>query len=103
VLGQDSACAILQEHLKKYDVSVELATELVSLEQDDNGIMTSLKCAGKEEKLRVKYLVGADGAKSASRKLAGMQLLGRSDKDTSALIMDAEINGLDRRVCCLYY
>ena len=62
-LGQDSSCAILRDHLKKYGVEVELSTELVDLKQDEAGVDVTLTRGGKEEKLRVKYLVGAVGAK----------------------------------------
>jgi 2-polyprenyl-6-methoxyphenol hydroxylase-like FAD-dependent oxidoreductase len=106
MLGQDSASAILAKHLSKLNVAVEFGTELVSLEQDENVVTIVLKRSDGEEKLCVKYLVGADGAKGVTRKLSGVQFLGQSDKDIAALVMDAEIAGMDRKVirafntCC---
>ena len=80
-LGQDSSCAILRDHLKKYGVEVELSTELVDLKQDEAGVDVTLTRGGKEEKLRVKYLVGAVGAKGSHLNIpysADSSLLDRS-------------------------
>ncbi|THH13817.1 hypothetical protein EW146_g6442 [Bondarzewia mesenterica] len=38
MLGQDAACRILRTHLKKYNIQVELSTELVSFEQHDDHV-----------------------------------------------------------------
>lgn len=71
MLGQDSTCAILRMHLQKLGVSVELATELVGLQQDDAGVTATLKATTphgeQEENLRVSFVLGADGGKGSSR------------------------------------
>lgn len=59
---------IVRDHLAKYGMQVELATELVSLEQDADGVTATLKhAAGTEqesiETFRAAYVIGADGGK----------------------------------------
>jgi 2-polyprenyl-6-methoxyphenol hydroxylase-like FAD-dependent oxidoreductase len=55
------------------------ATELVSFEQDDDGLTTVLRSrdAGAEQTVRADYLVAADGAHSPVRKRCGIELAGR--------------------------
>jgi 2-polyprenyl-6-methoxyphenol hydroxylase-like FAD-dependent oxidoreductase len=68
-VGQDRVQRILGEHLKKYGCEVEFSTELKSFEQLNDGVVAHLtKTEGGteiNEDLRVPYLVGADGARSA--------------------------------------
>ncbi|VDC02127.1 unnamed protein product [Peniophora sp. CBMAI 1063] len=97
-LGQDTSCAILRQHLKKCGVEVELSTELVDLKQDESGVDVTLVHHGKdEEKLRVKYLVGAVGAKGPVRKLVGINFVGET-REQRAVIGDVELSGLDDRL-----
>ncbi|KZV68147.1 hypothetical protein PENSPDRAFT_653480 [Peniophora sp. CONT] len=95
-LGQDSSCAILREHLKKFGVQVELSTELIDLKQDESGVDVTLLHDGLEEKLRVKYLIGAVGAKGPVRKLVGINFVGET-REERAVIGDVELSGLDDR------
>ena len=67
-LGQDSNCAILREHLKKFGVEVELSTEMMNLKQDDDGVDVTLLRNGTEENMRVKYLIGALGERYSHRR-----------------------------------
>ncbi|KAI0321902.1 FAD binding domain-containing protein [Amylostereum chailletii] len=98
MLGQDRACAILRDHLRTHGVEVELATELLDLEQDESGVTASVGKAGAEEResIRVKYVVGADGAKGNSRRLLGVKLLGDAEYAGRMVIGDVEVHGLDR-------
>ena len=68
IIGQHCTQAILRDHLAKYNITVERSTELVGLEQDEQGVIAQLVKheEGKEleETVRVGYLVGADGARS---------------------------------------
>jgi len=55
------------------------ATELVSFEQDDDGLMAVLRPrdGGAQQTVRADYLVAADGAHSPVRKRCGIELAGR--------------------------
>lgn len=68
MLGQHHAEEIFRSHIEKYGVSVELNTELVSLEQDADGVTAQIVRRdedGKEvkESIRTPFLIGADGAR----------------------------------------
>ncbi|KAI0032218.1 FAD binding domain-containing protein [Vararia minispora EC-137] len=98
VLGQDAYCEILRNNLKELGVIVEYRTELVDFVQDETGVTTVLKLeeGKKDESVRVKYLVGSDGGRGATRKLAGVQFIGESQRDFSMVIGEVELTGLDR-------
>ena len=69
ILGQSHAEDILREHLARFGVHVELNTELEDFEQGTEGVTAHLiKRDGEreiKEVIKVEYLVGAEGAKSA--------------------------------------
>jgi 2-polyprenyl-6-methoxyphenol hydroxylase-like FAD-dependent oxidoreductase len=69
LIGQDGNEAIHRRHLEKYGTTVERGTELLSFVQDEEGVTATVLCRkdGKEtqETIRTKYLVGAEGARSA--------------------------------------
>jgi 2-polyprenyl-6-methoxyphenol hydroxylase-like FAD-dependent oxidoreductase len=68
-LGQARSEPILRSYLlAHFGVAVELATELVHFEQDDDGVSCdivkhSVDGYKVEEHIRVEYVIGADGAK----------------------------------------
>ncbi|KAA1479243.1 monooxygenase [Dentipellis sp. KUC8613] len=99
-LGQDAACGILRKHLKVYGVEVELETELVRLEQDENSVTATVvkRQDGKqiEDTITAKYVVGADGAKGAVRKLLDLTFLGETLDAVHIIIGDAKVYGLDQ-------
>lgn len=94
-LGQDAACRVLRNHLKKYGVEVELETELVGFEQHDDHVTATLVKRQTTSVENIKYLVGADGAKGIVRKLLGLEFLGETRDKMQVLIGDIEIEGLD--------
>ena len=67
MLSQYYTEGIFREQLAKYGIHVELSTEVVSLEQDEEGVMVILR--GKKngiegtETIRAAYVIGADGAR----------------------------------------
>ncbi len=69
-IGQCHTEEILRAHLAKYNVSLELGTELVSFSQDDEGVTAEVvhhsDNTQERKRIRAQYLVGADGAKSWS-------------------------------------
>ncbi|WP_374777984.1 FAD-dependent monooxygenase [Streptomyces sp. NBC_01310] len=68
---------ILDEHLARFGTAVERGTELVSFDQDADGVTCRLKTpSGAEEEVRTRYLVGCDGAHSTVRKGLGLSYEG---------------------------
>ncbi len=67
MLGQHHAEEIFRSHIESYGTRVELNTELVSFEQDANGVTAHLiKRDGDSEvheNAHTPFLIGADGAK----------------------------------------
>ncbi|KAA1469126.1 hypothetical protein DENSPDRAFT_559063 [Dentipellis sp. KUC8613] len=101
LLGQDAACRILRDHLKMYGIEVEVATELVSLDQTEElvvgRVVKNTPDEEVEEEVTAKYIVGADGAKGAVRKLLGLTFPGETRDAVRILIGDIEAWGLDHR------
>ncbi|TFY70130.1 hypothetical protein EVG20_g2874 [Dentipellis fragilis] len=99
ILGQDAQCNILREHLRKYGVEVELATELRRLDQDEDHVTAVVANTqdGKETEMIItaKYLVGADGAKGVVRKLSGLHFLGETRDTLHILIAEMKASGID--------
>lgn len=73
---------ILRQRVLEYGISIEWNTELVSFTQDDEGINAELrKTDGTTEQVRVRYLVGCDGAHSAVRHGTSIPFDGAQYKD----------------------
>ena len=69
--------ALLHDHIKSKGHSVRWQTELLSFEQDDNGVRATVKNPeGGTETIEAKYLVAADGAKSPVRHTLGLSFEG---------------------------
>nr|QKW93633.1 pentachlorophenol monooxygenase [Cystobacter sp.] len=87
---------ILRARLAGYGVRVELATELTGFEQDEEGVTATLVHAGRTERVRASYLVGADGGHSFVRKHLGVSFAGETYETDRMLIGDVQADGLDR-------
>jgi 2-polyprenyl-6-methoxyphenol hydroxylase-like FAD-dependent oxidoreductase len=60
------------------NVTVQFGTELVSFDQDEQGVVALLRNAdGTESSIQADYLVGTDGGSSTVRKQLGIELSGR--------------------------
>jgi 2-polyprenyl-6-methoxyphenol hydroxylase-like FAD-dependent oxidoreductase len=92
-LGQSQLEAILRERLAEYGVRVELGSELVGLEQDNEGVTARLISG---ETGRFDYLVGADGGASFVRKAIGVAFPGTTDESFRLLLGDVAAPELDR-------
>lgn len=70
LLGQHHTEEILRAHIAKYGIHVELGTELVGFEQDEDGVTVHLRktALGQDtteaEDFRTPFLIAGDGAKS---------------------------------------
>lgn len=93
-VSQSDTEAVLSEHLVLKGVAIERSVELVSFEHDQDSCRCLLRHAnGREEQIRVSYLVGCDGAHSTVRKGAGIPFEGGAYPQEFAL-GDVEADGL---------
>src|ERR671921_2133114 len=68
---------VLEEHLEGLGVKVERPVELLTFEEDAEGVYGRLRHEdGREENVRVRYIVGADGAHSVVRHTTGLSFKG---------------------------
>ena len=75
---------------------VELATELVALEQNADIVTATLARDDRQERVRCQYLVAADGGKSFVRKQLQVPFEGETWKDERMYVGDVRLRGLDR-------
>ncbi|TFK47804.1 monooxygenase [Heliocybe sulcata] len=99
MLGQDVAQSILRSHLEKYGCHVEHGTELRTLDQHADRVEAQIVKHedGNEspETFSASYVVGADGARGAVRKLLGLSFEGQST-GVGVIIADVKVRGLER-------
>ncbi|GAB6899079.1 FAD-dependent monooxygenase [Kineosporia succinea] len=74
-------------------VPVEFGVELESLTQDDRGVHLTL---GTGERVTARYVVGADGGRSAVRRALGVGFEGETREGEKVRLADVELEGLDR-------
>jgi 3-(3-hydroxy-phenyl)propionate hydroxylase len=68
-------------------VDLRFGTEVTGFEQDDDGVTVLTRLAsGEEGKLRTRFLVGADGARSIVRKTLGIEFGGLTYPETTLLV-----------------
>ena len=93
ILGQDDNEKIMGENLNRLGASVRWNTELVGLEQDRDGATATLKLAdGTSQSLRVPWVAGCDGARSAVRELSGITFPG-APYEHVFFVADVEMTG----------
>lgn len=88
---------VMRERLSKLGHHPEFGTELVSLEQDADGVTVRLATKVGEEALRVRWLVGADGGRSFVRHAMGIGFPGKT-LGVRAIVADVTLSGLSRDV-----
>jgi 2-polyprenyl-6-methoxyphenol hydroxylase-like FAD-dependent oxidoreductase len=93
LLPQFRTDAILHRLLDRLGLRIEFGVELDGFTQDDEGVTATLSSV---QRVRCKYLVGADGGASTVRKAAGLRFAGQTDQSDRTLIVDATIDGLSR-------
>jgi 2-polyprenyl-6-methoxyphenol hydroxylase-like FAD-dependent oxidoreductase len=100
ILGNDASCAILRKRLLELGVAVEYGVELTTFTQNDAGVTITLKHAAghTEETVNAKFLVAADGARGAIRKLIRIPFLGESSPDISMVVGELALSDLDKIV-----
>ena len=99
LLGQQNLEEIIQTEMKKYNSSIELGVELVSLEQFDDRVEVKIhkrnteNSVFEEESSTYKWVVGTDGARGVVRKSLGLTFQGQT-KEGKFVIGDIKVEGL---------
>jgi 2-polyprenyl-6-methoxyphenol hydroxylase-like FAD-dependent oxidoreductase len=79
---------ILRRRADELGARLQYSSELVSLEQDDDGVTSTIRARddGSERTVRANYLVAADGVRSPVRERLGIALRGRPSFSNSITI-----------------
>jgi 2-polyprenyl-6-methoxyphenol hydroxylase-like FAD-dependent oxidoreductase len=70
--------AILREHLKSLGLEVEFGTQVMSIEDDPDGVRVVLDTGGRTETVTAAYVLGAGGGDSITRHSMQEHLLGET-------------------------
>ncbi|MFE5893737.1 FAD-dependent oxidoreductase [Streptomyces sp. NPDC056462] len=84
---------ILFARLAELGAEVAFDREVVGIAQDEDGV-TALFTSG--ESVRARYVVAADGGRSAVRRALGIGMTGETVDPSPTLVADVRITGLDR-------
>ncbi len=87
---------ILRKGLAAWGSQVELATELVDIEQDDATVTATLLRDGHRHQVQAQFVVAADGGRSFLRKHLNVGFEGETWKDERMLVGDVQVDVLDR-------
>ncbi len=78
LIGQDKLEPILRERAERLGADIRFGVELVSHEQDEEGVTAVIRSAsGRLHEVRARYLIAADGNRSPIRERAGIGTHGR--------------------------
>src|SRR6185312_4793224 len=76
-LGQPALAAVILRHLLRVPgVEVRWRTRLSAIAQEDDGVTATLATPNGEERVRAKWLIGADGTHSGVRRALNLKLEG---------------------------
>ncbi|MFG3152775.1 FAD-dependent oxidoreductase [Streptomyces sp. NPDC048219] len=84
---------ILAARLAELGGGIAFGHEVVGVSQDDESVTARLSSGGT---VRSRYLVAADGGRSAVRRALGIGMTGEPVDPNPTLVADVRINGLDR-------
>jgi 2-polyprenyl-6-methoxyphenol hydroxylase-like FAD-dependent oxidoreductase len=84
---------LLYDRLRELGGEVLFGREAVGLQQDADGVTVSFASG---EPVRARYVVAADGGRSAVRRLVGIGMTGETLDPAPALVADLRLTGLDR-------
>jgi 2-polyprenyl-6-methoxyphenol hydroxylase-like FAD-dependent oxidoreductase len=76
--GQHDVARVAMEHALKLGVEVLFNHEVVALEDGADGVTVMTSGEDGEQQFRAKWVIGADGARSTVRKLAGIEFEGHT-------------------------
>jgi 2-polyprenyl-6-methoxyphenol hydroxylase-like FAD-dependent oxidoreductase len=86
---------VMRERLAELGHAVEFGCELSGFEQESGGVSARLVIDGREERIRVRYLIGSDGGRSFVRHGLDIDFPGKT-LGVRALVADVDLTGLDR-------
>lgn len=86
---------VLRDRLAEYGHAPHYGCELVSLEQDADGVTVQLRDASGPQVIRSRYLVATDGGRSFVRQALAIDFPGKT-LGVRAIVADVVISGLDR-------
>jgi 2-polyprenyl-6-methoxyphenol hydroxylase-like FAD-dependent oxidoreductase len=86
---------VMRERLAELGHRPTFGCELIGFESDREGVTVRLAGSGREETLRVKYLVGADGGRSFVRQTLDVDFPGKT-LGVRAVVADVLLTGLGR-------
>jgi 2-polyprenyl-6-methoxyphenol hydroxylase-like FAD-dependent oxidoreductase len=95
-IGQFEVEHALRQRLGELGGQVEFGAEVIGIEQDDDGVTVTLQTADGDQSVRARFVVGADGGKSGTRKLVGLPLVGETYEQQRWYLGDVTVPGLDR-------
>jgi 2-polyprenyl-6-methoxyphenol hydroxylase-like FAD-dependent oxidoreductase len=81
-IPQPAVVRLLEEHATELGAQVRHGSAVAALEQDDDGVTVELSSG---ERLRTRYLVGCDGARSTVRKLLGVGFPGEPARNETLM------------------
>ncbi|MEV0597496.1 FAD-dependent monooxygenase [Nonomuraea cavernae] len=88
---------VLRAKAEELGADVRFSTELLSLDQDADGVTAVIRADGVETTVRADYVVAADGYRSPIRQKLGIPTTGRGELGNMCSIMfDADLTGLVR-------
>lgn len=90
-LSQHESELIMQQWAAEHGVVTEHQTELIGLVREADGVIATVRDKeGTEQEIRARYVVGADGGRSTTRELAGIEWTGR-DATFTGLVVTADM------------
>lgn len=105
LVAQYDTDAALRRRLSELGGTVEFNKRLVSYEDGPDGVVGTVELtdgdveaasAGRVEKIRARYLIGADGGSSVVRSTAGIDFPGTTDENDRMIVADVSLEGLSR-------
>lgn len=81
-IAQDRLEPLLRDRAAELGADVRMSTELLSFEQDADGVTATLRADGAEYRVRSAYLIAADGHRSPVRTTLGIERDGRGHLST---------------------
>ncbi|MFI5782410.1 FAD-dependent monooxygenase [Nocardia sp. NPDC051570] len=90
VLLQYRVERLLEQRAAELGVTVRWSTEVIGIDQHDDGVEVTVRTPAGIDTLTVDYVVGCDGGRSAVRKLAGIDFPG-TDATLTSILGDVEL------------
>ncbi|TDC99915.1 FAD-dependent oxidoreductase [Nonomuraea deserti] len=96
---------VLRRRAEALGADLRFSTELLSLDQDEDGVTAVIRGEDGERAIRADYVVAADGCRSPVRRMLGVPTSGKGVLgDMCSIMFDADLTGLvEDRMVTLWY